>query len=329
MSVSPTVLVVGAQGRFGRAAVDAFAAAGWSVLALARRAPDGAAQRRVRWLDTRLTDPATLAQSRAARVVVHAANPSYTRWPTEALPLARASMDLAQRLGATFMLPGNVYGFGAGMPARLDEATPEQPTTRKGAIRVALEAELRERAGSGLDSVVLRAGDFFGGAASGNWFDQAIVKHIARGRLVYPGPLDVAHAWAYLPDLARAFVALANAPRAAAPAARRLHFEGHTLTGAELLAALERVAARLGLAPERGWGRSRLPWPLLRLGGLVVPMWRELADMAYLWHVPHRLDGSALRARVSALPATPLETALTESLLALGFGRAQPSTALS
>ena len=329
MSRPHTVLVVGAQGRFGRAAVDAFADAGWSVLALARRAPDASVRAGVRWLDSPLADPATLAGAAGARVLVHAANPLYTRWPTEALPLARASMDLAQRLGATFMLPGNVYGFGAGMPAHLEEATPERPTTRKGAIRVAMEAELRERVAAGLDSVVLRAGDFFGGSAPGNWFDQAIVKSIAQGKLVYPGPLDVAHAWAYLPDFARAFVAVAAAPRATAPAARRFHFEGHTLTGAELLEALQRVASRLGLAPARGWRRGSLPWPLIRLVGLAVPLWRELAEMAYLWRVPHRLDGTALRTAVGPLPATALETALTDSLLALGLGRAQTHPALS
>ena len=35
----PTVLVLGAAGRFGAAAVQAFAQAGWRVLAQQRRAP--------------------------------------------------------------------------------------------------------------------------------------------------------------------------------------------------------------------------------------------------------------------------------------------------
>jgi len=38
---SPIALVLGANGRFGAAAVAAFAAAGWTVLAQARRAPAG------------------------------------------------------------------------------------------------------------------------------------------------------------------------------------------------------------------------------------------------------------------------------------------------
>jgi hypothetical protein len=53
---------------------------------------------------------------------------------------------------------------------------------------------------------------------------------------------------------------------------------------------------------------------LIRAGGLLVPMWRELAAMSYLWRVPHALDGSALQAAVGPLPATPLQEALRRTL---------------
>jgi nucleoside-diphosphate-sugar epimerase len=269
-------------------------------------------------ITTPLADTAALvAQARGAHAVVHAVNPPYTAWATQALPLARLGMDVAEALGATFMLPGNVYNFGEGMPALLRESTPQRPSTAKGRIRCELEAEITAR--GRLRSVVLRAGDFFG-AGRGSWFDLVIAKAIAQGKLVYPGLLDVPHAWAYLPDLARAFVAAAA--RDDLPAQVQLHFEGHTLTGAELLAALRRNAAALGITPPRGWRRGGMPWPLIRAGGLFVPMWRELAEMAYLWRVPHRLDGSELRRVLGALPATDIDTALTRSLQALSASAA-------
>jgi nucleoside-diphosphate-sugar epimerase len=314
-----TVLVLGSAGRFGAAAVHAFAAAGWRVVAQARRAParlpDGA-----RHVGADLRDLDTLASAAAgARVVVHAVNPLYTRWEAEALPLARRGMDVAERLGARFLLPGNVYGYGAGMPPLLRPETPERPTTRKGEIRRDLEAELDSRAAAGrLRSVVVRAGDFFGGG-TGSWLDLAIVKSIARGRLVYPGPLDRDHAWAYLPDLARACVAVAAHDDL--PPAARLHFAGHTLNGAEMLAALERAAVAVGITPpSRGWRHGTMPWALLRVGGLVVPMWREIAAMRYLWDVPHALDGTVLAEVVGDVPHTPLDVALEAALRALGHG---------
>jgi nucleoside-diphosphate-sugar epimerase len=317
---SPTVLVLGANGRFGQAAVAAFADAGWRVLAQARRAPTRALPPGARHLEVALSDSdAMVAQAAGARVVVYALNPPYTRWQQEVLPLARQGMDVAQRLGATFMLPGNVYNFGQAMPAVLRPDTPQQPSTMKGRIRCALEAEMRSRAALGQRCVVIRAGDFFGGG-SGSWFDLAITKSLAQGKLVYPGPLEVAHAWAYLPDLARAFVAAAS--RDALPPFANLHFAGYTLSGAQLLAGVQHAAAALGLQPAKGWRQGGLPWALMRAGGLVVPMWREVVEMAYLWRVPHALDGSALAAALGPVPATPIDAALRAALLDLGLGAA-------
>ena len=144
-----TVLVLGAGGRLGATAVRAFAEAGWRVLAQQRRAPQQLPAGAVH-LATPLHDTATLAQQAAgAQAVVYAINPPYTEWATQMLPLARQGMDLAERLNALFMLPGNVYAFGENMPALLDEHTPERPSTEKGQLRAGLEAELRQRAGNG------------------------------------------------------------------------------------------------------------------------------------------------------------------------------------
>lgn len=324
------VLVLGANGRFGAAAVHAFAAAGWTVLAQARRAradlPHGA-----RYLEVPLADTGALAAAAAgAGVVVHAVNPVYTDWAQQLLPLARQGLAIAERLGALFMLPGNVYGYGERMPALLREDTPLQPTTEKGRLRAALEAEIAERARAGrLRAIVIRAGDFYG-SGRGSWLDLAVVKSLAAGKLVYPGPLDLPHAWAYLPDLARAFVAVAErAHLGPSPAFETLHFAGHTLTGAELLDAVQAAAADLGAAPPvvatRGWRRGGMPWRLIRLMGWVVPMMKAIAETSYLWRVPHALDGTRLAARIGPLPQTSPRQAVRNALVGLGFGTATAS----
>jgi nucleoside-diphosphate-sugar epimerase len=313
-----TVLVLGANGRFGAAAVQAYASQGWRVLAQVRRPPPAPLPAGATALTTPLQDTTALAAAAAgARAVVYAVNPLYTRWDAEALPLARLGMAAAEGLGATFMLPGNVYNYGQGMPALLSEDTPERPTTPKGRQRCALEAELQARAAQGLRSVVIRAGDFYG-AGSGSWFDLAIVKDLRRGKLVYPGPLDLPHAWAYLPDLARAFVAVAAAD--GLPSHARLHFAGHTWTGRQLLAAIERAARGLGWNPAGGYRHAGMPWGLIRTVGWVYPLWRELARMSYLWQVPHALDGRALARLAGPLPGTPPDAAVRAALVDLGYG---------
>ena len=127
-----------------------------------------------------------------------------------------------------------------------------------------------------------------------------------------PGDVDQAYA------VQRAFVAAAA--RDDLPRAERLHFEGHSLTGGELLDAIGRAAATLGIAPAGGWRRGGMPWPLIRVAGLFVPMLRELSRMAYLWSVPHRLDGARLARTLGPLPATPVDRALAAALQALGHG---------
>lgn len=309
-----TVLILGANGRIGAATAHAFHAAGWRVVSQVRRASavPGA-------VTIALEDTAALARAAAgARAVVYAVSPAYTDW--RGVPaMFGHGLAVAQRLQARFFLPGTVYNHGEGMPALIDERTPMHPSTDKGRVRVALEQRLHA---SGLDGVVLRAGDFFG-AGRGSWLDQLVAKDVARGRLTYPGPLDVPHAWAYLPDLARAFVALASRPLPAG--VLDVPFAGHAVTGREFLAAVQAAAGELRLAPPGGWRRGPWSWPLMRALGLVNPMLRELGRMSYLWRVPHALDGRRLAALAGPLPATPLVPALREALLAMGVAPPVPA----
>jgi nucleoside-diphosphate-sugar epimerase len=316
-----TVLVLGANGRFGRAAVLAFAAAGWQVLAQLRRAPRAPLPAGVRVLLGDALDVATLARTaQGAQIVVNGLNPLYTEWAEKLPPQTAAVLALARALGATLMLPGNVYNFGNQLPALLTEATPFAATHPKAAQRMAVEAALADAAGlHGVRSIVIRAGDFLGD--TGTWADLGLLKglgdRLARGRpghFVYPGPADLAHAWAWLPDLAATFERVAALqlaqPGRLAPHTV-LHFEGHTLTGGQLQQAIE---AALGQRLQR----RAFPWWALRLASPFAPMLRALLQMRYLWQRPHQLDGHALAALLAAqgpLPHTPLPL-LARALLA-------------
>lgn len=330
------VLVLGANGRLGRAATLAFAGSGWRVLAQVRRAPQVGWPANVQPLvlpfDTADHAQAVLEAARlagGADTLVYALNPSrYTRaaWRAQALPMLRRAMAVAQGLNARFVMPGNVYAYGSTMPEVLREDTPVCPDTEMGHIRQAMEVELAAAARRReLSSVVLRAGNFFG-AGQGSWLDLVMLTQLHRGRLVYPGPMDVPVAWAYLPDLAQALVAVAQAwgPRAGFDT---LHFQGHTLSGRDWLAGLE---AMTGRAPLRA---SSLPWGLMRLAGVFKPEWAALAEGRYLWERPHRLCPQALERRIGREPHTPFAQALAQSLADLGWAApsrvgAVPSPAL-
>jgi nucleoside-diphosphate-sugar epimerase len=318
VSRKSVVLVLGANGRFGQAVCTAFAGAGWRVLAQTRRAlaPALAAMPPIEPLSIGIDETRHLIDAAAgAQIVVHAMNPAYTTtaWQAQAPGMAQAAMDIAQALNATLMLPGNVYNFGPQLPAQLSESTPQTASSGKGAVRVAIEAQMRARAAQGLRSVVIRAGDFFG-AGEGTWLDGMIVKSLSKGKVVYPGPLDVPHAWAYLPDLARTFVTVAEKRDTLAPSTT-LHFAGHTLTGRQLHEGICKAADALGWrVGARAYRLSIMNWMLLRLASPFVPMLRELTEMAYLWRMPHALEQTALSRLIGAVPHTPLPLALADAL---------------
>src|SRR5258708_14109947 len=83
-----------------------------------------------------------------------------------------------------------------------------RPSSRKGRLRVAIEERMAEAAERGVRIIILRSGDFYG-LGRGSWLDLVLAKEIGRGRLTYPGPLDVVHERAYLPDVAATLPRLA------------------------------------------------------------------------------------------------------------------------
>ena len=64
-----------------------------------------------------------------------------------------------------------------------------------------------------------------------------------------------------------------------------------------------------------------VPWRLLKMMGVVVPVFRELTDISYLWSMPHAIDGARLTEIIGDIPRTPLDRAITASLAALGLKR--------
>jgi nucleoside-diphosphate-sugar epimerase len=273
-----TVLILGARGRFGLATARAFADAGWRVVAHMRvGAVAPMSSPGIHWINADLSDTASLAAAaKGASVVVHALNPAYTHkaWSAEVLPMMDSAIAVAKMLGATLMLPGNIYNFGVNMPAVLREDTPQVAQTVKGQIRIAMEQKL---ARSGVRSIIIRAGDFFG-SGTGTWFDAVSVKDIRKGVFTSPGGLSTATAWAYLPDLAQTFVKVAQ-ERARLKVFEVLHFRGSSLAAQQWLDVLTPLArAQKWIAPHDSVKLKRMPWLAIRIGALLVPSWAALTS---------------------------------------------------
>ena len=314
-----TALIIGATGGIGSETAKALIAAGWQVRALTRdvgRARrDFAALGPVEWVaGDALSAGDVVAAARGARLLVHAANPpGYRNWRGLALPMLESSIAAARAGDMRLVLPGNIYNFGRDAGAVLDEHSPQHPATRKGRVRVEMEQRLARAARDGVRSLVVRAGDYFGGHGPSSWFTTAMVRPGKPVRFViYPGRRDVGHAFAYLPDLAQAIARLAAIEARLAPV-EVVHFAGHWLErGVEIAEAIRRVA---------GTPRAPiLPFPaaLLYLAAPFSETFAEMIEMRYLWREALRLDNRKLETLIGPEPHTPLDLAVRESLAALG-----------
>jgi nucleoside-diphosphate-sugar epimerase len=309
--MSGNILVLGAAGRLGSAAAEAFRMAGWSVTSLVRPGTAHRAPRGTKVVET-IDRLDAIAAARGADVVLHALNPPFKSWRQMALAQAYSAIEVAETVGATLMFPGNVYNYGAGMPGVIEDTTPMQPSTRKGEIRAEIEQRMQEAAERGVRTIVLRSGDFFG-SGRGSWFDLVITKQLARNEVTYPGPLDVVHEWAYVPDLAAAMVRLAE-KRERLGVFETFGFSGHAVTGRALVDAIAKASGR----NSRDLKVRQMQWWMIKLLSPFFALPRELSELDYLWKVPHRIAGEKLKATIGDVPHTLLETAVKRALRELG-----------
>jgi len=282
--MTKTALILGANGRFGRNAASAFETAGWIV------------RRFDRANDTLET------AAHGADVIVNAWNMAYSQWRQTVIPLQTRVQKVALANDATVIIPGNVYVFGPQTPAPWSDTSPHGATNELGRIRIALEDSYRR---AGVRTIILRGGDYLDTEASGNWFDKMMAPGLSKGRFTYPGTPDIAHAWAYLPDLTRAAVMLAD-KRDALARFEDVCFPGYTLSGHEM-------AAHLGAARGHPVRLKHMHWWPLRL---LQPFWSEVRhffEMRYLWTTPHSLDRTKFDALLPGFEHTDPQRALARA----------------
>lgn len=297
------VIVLGAGGRFGRAVTKAFSKAGWSVTAMLRKPRDIEPKHIVNIIIGDALNLQELADACSGHsVIVNATNPPYELWQ-EMLPvLTRNIISVAKENSATVLIPGNVYNYGNELPDVLHETTPHIGNTRKGKLRIEMESAYRAAIHEGVRTIVLRGGDFMDGRDTGNWFESYIAKNARKGKLVYPGSPDTVHAWAYLPDMARAMVSLSE-KRESFAGFVEFGFEGYSLTGHQLAELIEHTL-------EHKIRITRFPWFLVKILSIFSKHIREVLEMRYIWERPHQIDGSQLKRMLPEFQSTPVERAM-------------------
>ncbi|WP_163266365.1 NAD-dependent epimerase/dehydratase family protein [Chelativorans alearense] len=321
MNTTKIALILGATGGVGHETALAFSKRGWRIRALHRDpARVASSLPEAEWVagDT-MNARDVLAAADGAALIVHGVNPpGYRNWERLALPMLENTIAAARSSDARIIFPGTVYNYGPDAFPLLSESMPQKPRTRKGAIRVAMERRLqRASEEANVRVLILRGGDFFGPNMGNSWFSQALVKPGAPFKAItYPGRPEVGHAWAYLPDFAETIARLVERDEALGTF-ETYHFGGHWFERGIEIAERVRTVARAPGLPIR-----RFPWVAVVALSPFVQLFRELAEMRYLWTTAVRLDNSKLRVVLGGEPHTDIDLALHRTLAALGCAAA-------
>lgn len=311
-STAPLHVIFGA-GQVGQGLARELLARGLRVRVVRRSAgpaPDGAER-----VQADVLDPAQAREAaRGAAVLYHCMNPSaYTgeAWETQFPAMGEALITAAVEEGARLVCLDNLYGYGE-VDGPRTEQTPMRATGRKGRVRVAWDARLRQAAAQqGLRWTSGRAGDFFGPGTG----DQSMLapKLLADTK----GPwlladIEAPHAFSYVPDVVAGLAALGTAE--ADVEGRPWHLPVMTEAPVEMV---RRLAAAGGRAPRfrrlSGWLRAIL--------ALFVPIMRELGETWYQWDRPFLVDDGPFRARFPGVGATVEEAVAATAAEVRGLAR--------
>jgi nucleoside-diphosphate-sugar epimerase len=200
----------------------------------------------------------------------------------------------------------NLYGYGPTAGRPMTEELPLSATTVKGRTRAAMTQELLAAADAGRVRVAIgRASDFFGAGVTESTLGKRVFANALAGkRADFIGNAEVPHTYSYVPDVAAGLATLGTDARAAG--------EVWHLPGPETLttrAVLGLVAAEVG----HPVGVRSVPKLAVRALGLVNPLMRELAEVAYEFEEPFVLDTTKYEATFG--PAgTPLRNAVAATV---------------
>ncbi|MER6944947.1 NAD-dependent epimerase/dehydratase family protein [Nonomuraea sp. NPDC000554] len=255
-----------------------------------------------------VADKAKLTEiTRGADVLYNCVNPKYHRWLTDWPPMAESFLAAAEATGAVLVILGNLYPYGP-VAGPMTEDLPLASDTPKARVRARIweDALAAHRAGR-IRTTEVRGSDYFGpGATDQSYLGDRFLVPLRAGRTIrLPWPADVPHSWTYLPDVADAMIVAGGDERAwgrpwHVPTAEPLTFRQ---VG-------ERMAVILGSPAPR---LAQLPWPLVRVAGLVSPMIGELPHIRYQFTAPYVLDSSAFQDTFGVAP-TPIDQALKVTL---------------
>ena len=254
-----------------------------------------------------IADVAQLTQAFAGSAVVYmCAMPAYHRWSQEFEAMMTNVLQACAVNSSAMVFADNLYMYQESPSAPLRETTPQQPATRKGAVRARVaEMVLQAHRDGKVKTAIARASDFFGPSVDNAMLGNRFFPQLIAGKTVqWFGNPDMPHTFTFVPDFGNALVELGvdgmgwgeawHVPSSVTCTARE---------AANATAALTQQPVKL-----KGGGRL-----LLRVVGLFIPAAKEMIEMLPHFETPYVVDDSKWHSRMHTR-ATSWDMALAETV---------------
>ncbi len=241
-----------------------------------------------------------------ADFIFHGANVSYEHWASAMPTITRCIIDAAEVSHATVIFPGNNYNYGCSKES-ISEITPFNPCSALGNVRVQLERMLQQATDQGrIKTLIVRLAELWGPNVTNKTFAPVFENAHRKKALPWLVTDQVPQQLLFNRDAGEAIVALTLRKD-------RQAYEVFNMGGTlvpSINSWLKNIAAIAGHSGKI----SIVPKLMVHLLGLVIPLMKEVKTMIYKYEHTIALDDAKLHQVLPAVPSTPMNQAIEETL---------------
>lgn len=255
-----------------------------------------------------LYDPTKVRDvTRGAKVVYHAAQPEYHKWPEKFPALQKSIINGVAETGAKLVIVENVYMYGEMNGAAFTENTAYRAHTRKGKVRGEISNAAFDMHKQGrLRVTAARGGNFFGPWGLDSTMGERAFYPLLQGKPAQLiGRADLPHTHTYVKDFGKALVILGEREEADGQA-WHVPNDQPAMTQGDLV---RLFAEEAGVEPKM----STMGKLMMSIGGLFIPEAKESVEMMYEFESPFVIDSSKFE-RTFGMQATPIREAIRETV---------------
>lgn len=238
--------------------------------------------------------------------IFHGISVPYDKWQAFMPDVTQKVIEAAKHARAVLLFPGNNYNFGkVQMP--ITELTPYNPSSRMGAVRVALEQMLQTAARQNqVKVIVLRMAEVWGPNVT-NKGVAPIFENVLRGK---PMP------WLVRSDIPQQWVFNLDAGRALYELSKRIPETNYTVYnyGGVTVPSIQSWFGQIARQAGQPFRQQVMPGWVITVLAWFVPFFRELNGLLYKYQQSILLDDQKFRAAFPGFENTPMADAIDMTL---------------